>query len=50
MKTDRIANFGCIWLERRTEIVNFSSRKKSGLDCYKTFETLQLTFIIYIIM
>lgn len=44
MKTDRIANFSCIWLERRTEIVNFSSRKKCGLDRYDTFETFQLTF------
>lgn len=44
MKTDRIANFSCIWLERRTEIVNFSSRKKYGLDHYDTFETFQLTF------
>lgn len=44
MKTDRIANFSCIWLERRTEIVNFSSRKKSGLDGYNTFETFQLSF------
>lgn len=44
MKADRIANFICIWFERRTEIVNFSSRKKSGLYRYDTFETFQLTF------
>lgn len=44
MKADRIANFSCIWFERRTEIVNFSSRKKSGLYLYYAFETFQLTF------